>query len=382
MMNKKRIIITSFAVAALLGGAIYFAAMRRATATEAPLISETKASPTLYDQKIKFLESRTDAFPQDSEAHRLLASAFVIRAEATGDAADYDRAIKEIDTADESDPDSLRLIQARAITLFSRHRFQEAKNAAERGLRQDPDNPDLLGLAGDGALESGDLDTAEKHYRHLVEINPKLTGGWARMSHLEEVRGNLEEASRLMEKSIDASYPKPLGNIGIAWSRSILGEIQAKRGDLDEARRQYNWALNKVPDYPLALEFLADLEQWQGHPDEAEKIYRNLLSKKADPKWQASLATLLEKRGDKDEAAQLRAEARQFYEQTVAGGNEGYLRALATLELAEHHYQRAAELAERDLALRPTTESRAICANILKAANDAGQPLTVAQNVQ
>lgn len=373
-MNKKRLIIMSVAVAALFGGAIYFAAMRRASATKAPL--------TLYDQKIKFLESRAGAYPEDSEAHRMLASGFVIRAEATGDAADYDRAIKEIDIADGLDPDSVRLIQARAIILFSRHRFQETKTIAERGLQRDPNNADLLGLAGDGALESGDLATAEKHYQHLVETSPKLTGAWARLSHLEEVRGNLEEASRLMEKSIDASYPKPLGPAGIAWTRSILGEIEAKRGNLDEARRQYNWALNKVPDYPLALEFLADLEQWQGHPDEAEKIYRKLLSKKADPKWQASLATLIEKRGAKDEAAQLRAEARKFYEQTVAGGNEGYLRPLATLELAENHFQRAAELAARDMALRPTTESRAIYANIIKAANDAGQPLTVAQNVQ
>lgn len=373
-MNKKRLIVMSVAVAALLGGAIYFAAMSRTSATKAPL--------TRFDQNIKFLESRVEAFPEDSETYRRLASALVIRAEETGDAADYDRAIKEIDKADKIDPDSLRLLQARAIILFSRHHFQETKTIAEQGLQRDPDNADLLGLAGDGALESGDLDTAEKHYRHLVETSPKLPEAWVRLARLEEVRGNLEEAARLMTKSIDAGYPKPLRRTDIAWTRSILGEIEAKRGNLDEARRQYDWALNKVPDYPLALEFLADLEQWHGKPAEAEKIYRKLLSQKAHPKWQMSLATLLEKRGAKDEAAQLRAEARKFYEQTVASGNEGYLRPLATLELDEHNYQRAAELAARDMALRPTTESRAIYANILKAANDAGQPLTVAQNVQ
>lgn len=374
-MKKKRILITSVVMVMLLGGIVCFVALQRTSANKTPL--------TRFDQNILFLESRVATHTDDSEAYRMLASGLVQRAEATGNAADYDRAVEEIDKADKLDPDSLRLLQARAITLFSRHRFQEAKSIAEKGLQRDPDNADLLGLAGDGALESGDLATAEKHYQHLVETSPKLTGAWARMSHLEEVRGNLDEAARLMEKSIDAGYPKPIGPAGVAWTRSILGEIQAKRGNLDEARRQYNWALNKVPDYPLALEFLADLEQWQGHPDEAEEIYRKLLSTKADPKWQASLATLLEKRGEKDEAADLRAEARKFYEQSVAGGNEGYLRPLATLELDEHHYQRAAELAARDLALRPTTESRAIYANILKAANDAGQPLTViAQNVQ
>ncbi|MGH9946709.1 MAG: tetratricopeptide repeat protein [Pyrinomonadaceae bacterium] len=372
-MNKKRIVILSVIIA-LLGCTGYIAATMWLTARG--------TASTQLDKNITFLESRVKAFPDDSETYRMLASGLVQRAEATGNAADYDRAMAEIDKADELDPNSLRLTQARAITLFSRHHFQETKAVAEKGLERDPDNADLLGLAGDGALESGDLATAEKHYQHLVETSPKLTGAWARLSHLEEVRGNFAKASELMEKSINAGYPKPLGPAGVAWARSILGEIEAKRGNLDEARRQYNWALAKVPDYPLALEFLADLEQWQGHPDKAEEIYRNLLSKKADPKWQVSLATLLEKRGVKGEAAELRAEARKFYEQTVASGNDGYLRSLATLELDEHNYQRAAELAARDMALRPTAESRAIYANIIKAANDAGQPLTLAQNVQ
>jgi len=372
-MNKKRIVILSVVIA-LLGCTSYIATTR--------LMAARNTASTQLDKNIIFLESRVKAFPEDSETYRLLASGFVQRAEATGNAADYDRALAEIDKADKLDPNSLRLTQARAIILFSRHHFQETKTIAEKGLERDPDNADLLGLAGDGALESGDLATAEKHYQHLVETSPKLSGAWARLSHLEEVRGNFAMASQLMEKALNASYPKPLGPAGIAWTRSILGEIEAKRGNLDEARRQYNWALIKVPDYPLALEFLADLEQWQGHPDEAEKIYRKLLSKKADPKWQASLATLIEKRGAKDEAAKLRAEARKFYEQTVVGGNEGYLRPVATLELAENHFQRAAELAARDMALRPTTESRAIYANILKAANDAGQPVNVARNVQ
>ncbi len=373
-MNKKRLIVTSVTVVALLGVAIYFTAMSRTSATKAPL--------TPFDQNIKFRESRVEAYPEDSETYRQLAAGLASRAGETGDAADYDRALREIDEADKLDPGSLRLLQARVLILFSRHRFQEAKNIAEHGLQLDPNNADLLSLAGDSALESGDLDTAEKHYRLLAETSPKLPGAWARLARLAEVRGDLEEAARLMTKSIDVGYPTPLPPYGIAWTRSILGEIEAKRGNLDEARRQYNWALDKFPGFPLALEFLADLEQWHGKPDEAEKIYRNLLSTKANPKWQISLATLLEKRGAKDEAAQLRAEARKFYEQAVASGNEGYLRPLATLELDEHNYNRAAELAARDMALRPTTESRAIYANIIKAATDAGQPLPVAQNIQ
>jgi len=384
---KKKILLTLFALALALVAFAYFDStqnwIKTIVSTKASGTSESAKVATPEDRKVQFAEASIAKHGEDAEAHRLLAGALITRAETTGDAADYDRAWTELDRAESLEQTvTARILILRASLLLSRHRFVQARTVAEEGLKKWTDNVELLGIAGDGALESGDLATAEKHYQHLVETSPSLSSAWARLSHLEEVRGNLAEASRLIEKSIDANYPKPLSVGGIAWTRSILGEIEAKRGNLDEARRQYNWALNKVPDYPLALEFLADLEQWQGHPDEAEKIYRTLLSKKADPKWQTSLATLIEKRGAKDEAAQLRAEARKFYEQTVAGGNESYLRPLATLELAENHFQRAAELAARDMALRPTIESRAIYANILKAANDAGQTVSVAQNVQ
>ncbi len=373
-MSRKQTVVLIITFAAMLAGAIYVVAARRhAVAVVTPASTALPA-----DQRVAFTEARLTTHPDDSEAYRMHASSLVMRAEATGDATDYDRAWQQLELAEKYDPGSLRLIQARASLSMSRHHFGQAQTIAEQGLSIQPTNADLLGLAGDGALETGNFEAADKHYHKLVEVAPRLASSWARLSHLAEVRGNLEEAVKLMEKSINASYPKPLSRSAIAWSRAIIGEMEAKRGNLDEARRQYKWALVKYENHPLALEFMADLEQWQGHNNEAEAIYRTLLQIKADPKFQISLATLLEKRGAKDEAAQLRAEARRFYEQSVASGNEGYLRPLATLELASGNYQRAVELAARDLALRPTPESRVIYANILKAASDAGQSVTSA----
>jgi hypothetical protein len=64
-----------------------------------------------------------------------------------------------------------------------------------------------------------------------------------------------------------------------------------------------------------------------------------------------------------------------LFEQSTANGYEGYLRDLATLDLAAGRYERAAELAARDLALRPTIESRALYTRVLQAAAEAGQSL-------
>jgi tetratricopeptide (TPR) repeat protein len=369
-MGRKVTAFLIVSLVALIAGAVFVIASRRQQA-HAP----APVAMTPEDEKVAFHEARVAAQPEDSEAYRMLAGALLSRAEATGDGADYDRAWQQLELAERFDLGSLRLIQARAVLLMSRHRFGQAQLTAEQGLRVQPENTDLLGLAGDGALESGNFDAADKYYRKLSEVAPRLPSAWARLSHLAEMRGDLEQAANLMEKSINASYPKPLSLNGFAWSRAILGEIEAKRGRVDEARRQYKWALYKYHDHPLALEFLADLDQWQGNLAEAENAYRKLLAYRPDPKYKNSLAALLERKGQKEEAARLRDEALRFYQWSVGTGNEGYLRPLATMELAAGRYQQAAELAMRDIALRPTPESRALYAGILRAAEETGQPV-------
>lgn len=371
-MKRKRAAFLAILIVALLTGAMYVVASLREKSEAA-----SAAVPTpLEDQKVTFHEARVAAQPDDSEAYRKLAAALVVRAEASGNGADYDRAWQQLELAEGFAPGSQQLIQTRATLLLSRHRFGQAQSTAEQGLRVNPENADLLGLAGDGALESGDFNAAEKYYRKLSEVAPRLASTWAKLSHLAEMRGDFEQAAKLMEKSINASYPKPLSLDAFARARSILGEIEAKRGRLDEARRQYKWALYKQPNHPLAVEFLADLDQWQGNLAEAENAYRKLLAGKPNPKYKTSLAALLERTGQKEEAARLRDEARRFYEWSVSTGNEGYLRPLATMKLAAGQYQAAAELATRDIALRPTPESRALYAGILRAAQEAGKPVT------
>lgn len=366
-MNRKQSVLLVISIVTLLVGVGVASRRHKSPAVTAPKTQE--------DQLIAVAEARVAAQPDDAESYRILAAALVLRAEKNGDGADYDRAWQQLESAEQYDRGSLRLIQARSVLLMSRHRFGQAQAVAEQGLRVQPTNPEFLGLAGDGALESGNLDAADSFYKKLIEVTPRKPSSWARLSHLFEVRGDLEQGIKLMEKSIDASYPKPLAASGLAWSRAIIGEMEAKRGRLDEARRQYKWALYKYANHPLALEFLSDLDQWQGNLDAAEAGYRKLLELKPDPKYKTSLADLLERRGHKEEAARLRDEALSFYRWSVSTGNEGYLRPLATMELSAGRYQAAAELAARDLALRPTIESRALYNNILRTAEAAAHPV-------
>lgn len=338
--------------------------------------SEHPATPlarTPEDLKVSFHESQVTNQPGAAEAHRLLAQALVTRAEATGNPADYDRAWLELDRANTLEPGNLRILYSRAALLQSRHRFGQARSLAEQGLQRAPDDPELLGLAGDTALALGDFDGAEAHYRKLAGVWTELPTVWGRLSYLAESRGDIDEAAALMEKQIKVGSDNRMNNAGLARLHTFLGEIEAKRGRLDVARGHYLTALGKAPDYRLAVEFLADLDQWQGNTQAAEDGYRKLLARRFDPKIQLRLADLVERMGERAEASRLRAESLHFFERAVEGGNEGYLRDLATLDLAAGRYSRALELAARDLALRPTRESRALYTSAQKAAAAAGQ---------
>lgn len=382
-MKKFLLAILALTLLATLAGAAYmFAPLQRMKERNGNLASLTSApvkasARSLEDQLVLFHESRIANQPKDAEAHRLLAHALLERGKVTGDPADFDRAWAELDRSETLEPHGLRTLTERADLSLSRHRFGLGRALAEQGLQRAPDDIVLLGLAGDGAVEMGDIDGAETYYRERARLGPALPSSWVKLARSAEIQGKLEEAAAMMQDALDKAYVRRISQDGIAWIAARCAEIAMKRGKLDEARQFLTDALREKPDHPLALEFLANLELWQGHPQAAEAAYRKLLSlRPRSPKIQLRLANLLAAGGKHVEAQLLRDESLRLFEQSVASGFEGYLRDLATIDLAAGRYPRAAELAARDLALRPNVESRALYAGILQAAKDAGQPLT------
>lgn len=136
------------------GGAAQFEQLVKAG--EAPVRSPQNLN-------VIFHESRVAAQPKDADAYRLLAQALVERAKVTGDPADFDRAWTELDRAEPLEPGSLRTITARTDVALARHRFPLARALAEQGLKRFTDDAELLGLAGDAAVEMGDFAGAEAH---------------------------------------------------------------------------------------------------------------------------------------------------------------------------------------------------------------------------
>jgi tetratricopeptide (TPR) repeat protein len=334
------------------------------------------SGPNVENEAVAFHEARSQSRAEDGDAHRLLASALLKRAEATGSAVDYDRAWASLQTAERLEPGELRTLIGRARVLTSRHRFTQAWALIEAGLRKHPSNLDLLAMAGDVRLEVGDLAGAERYFRELPKRSERLFS-YSRMSGLEEANGNLAEAAKWMERALQLGQRQGESQETIGWARAVLGELYLKLDRTADARSTYETGLRDAPGHPLLMEHLAELETIEGHVEASVALYRRILALgRPDPENKLRLAAILMRAGEEEEAVRLRREAREFCRNAVMAGNEGYLRPLATLYLEEERYSDAASLAAADVALRPTRDSRELLEKVLAAAVEAGKPVS------
>lgn len=379
LLSRRVLALSGIAVLALAGSAYWLSrASTTATTFALPPLSKTaQASLAKLDTDLGFKLARLQQSPTEPERVADVVDAWTRRGKFTADGADFDSALLLLQKAEKLLPKLDPRVEAARVHVYSsRHRFVEARALSEKALKIFPDDELLTGYAADAALYTGDMTTGADGFRHLAEINPNSSTPFVGLAYWAEITGDLEQAMDLLEKALNATYPTPLGYDRQAYIHSVMGEVKSKQGDLKEARRQFAWALSKKANYPGARNGLADVAQWEGKDDEAEMLLRGLIeSESPNADYQVKLADLLDRHGKKDEAAAVRKEAEMFYEWSVSTGFDGYLRPLAALKLAEGDYRRAAELAARDIEIRPTTESKAVYQNVIDQAKKAGKPV-------
>lgn len=384
-MKRKALLIgagAAFLVATSLGARLFFSKPPAPPISKAGLEKLAKA-----DTDVVVTERKKNGAPSPVERGIQLADAWLARGKITADGADFDRAMDYVNEAAKQAAISQKaeevkaqwpdITAERARVLRARHRFVEARVTAEKGLRDSPDHDLLLGLAGDAAVQSGDLLAGENYLRKLTNAAPRVPSNWIALAYWAEISGDLEQAAELLRQAPNASAPKPLTDERIAYVNTVLADVVSKQGNFAEARRLYDFAMTKAKDYAQARSGLADVEQYAGNDAAAEKLLRGLIeSEWPNADYKVKLAGVRERLGDAAEAKSLRREAEIFYEWSVSTGYDGYLRPLATLKLADGDYVAAAKLAARDLELRPNSESRTIYQNVLNQAKAAGKPVS------
>jgi len=305
------------------------------------------------DEKIEFYRHKTEADPGAYAYHNRLAQVYIQKARETGNTDYYQSARSALSDSLKSNPKNYIGIVYMAMLNIAEHNFKQALEYAILATELKPNNSYAYGVLGDAYLDLGEIEKAENAYIKMVELKPGLDS-YSRLSNLRVVKGDTGGAIESMEKAYESGLKDArTSKENLAWTRVMVGAIYLNSGELDQAERYFQSSLEIMPDYYLALEHLAEVNAIRGNYEEAASLYKWVLNLNPAPEFYLALAGVYEDQGKLDEAKELRSIALGIYEEKVQNGNVGYLRALA-LYYANNdiNLNEALRLAKRDLEIR------------------------------
>ena len=226
-------------------------------------------NPQTIESAIASYQGRVQQHPADGLDRAALAGAYLKMARVTGTANWYLLAEQEAQQSLANLPfDNDGAVMILAEIAQAKHEFAEAVRLAEQvsGAKS-------LTVVVTSKLAMGQLAEAEIAADEMVNFVPSL-GSLSLRGLTRMARGEHEGALRDFQQAIAAEEPNE--QRGSAQVRTFLGRLYAEQGNTEQAKQLYHEALEIVPDYPLALLHLAQLETRLGHYRAAKRDYSQL----------------------------------------------------------------------------------------------------------
>ncbi len=192
------------------------------------------------------------------------------------------------------------------MMYLEEHKDREALPELEKATQVNPQDAQVLISLGQAQLELGDNDTALASFDRAVKISPS-PGAWNNIAYQLSLRKvHLDQAQRYAESAV-ASTAATLRNltadsqqleqqalgIQLAAEWDTLGWVYFQRGNLDEAEKfvRAAWQLGQHGDVG---DHLAQIYEKRGEKDRAIQMYAQALAGyKPDPETRDRLASLL-----------------------------------------------------------------------------------------
>jgi len=154
-------------------------------------------------------------------------------------------------------------------------RFREAKRVLKESLSIEPVSPEVYGLLSSISLSEGDSSEAKRYENLYINRSREIGFDWGTIyeglgSNILEV-GLYGQAVELFRKAIYADSLNPLYH-------DKLADALYKHGNIDEAVREYSFALNLDPKWSHAHLMLGEISAQQGNNKNALLHYETFLS--------------------------------------------------------------------------------------------------------
>src|SRR4051794_34425010 len=201
---------------------------------------------------IPALQRAVRSAPQRSDLRVSLASAYLQQVRETGDPAFYARAGGVLAPALRARPRDPDVLATAGTLALARHDFRAALDYGRRAGTALSAAPVVV----NALVELGRYGEAARVLQRMVDRKPNLAG-YARVSYLRELHGDLAGAASAMRLAVAAGGPA-LENT--AYVSALLGELERQRGHRAAARLAFRRALAAVPGHPGATAGLARLD--------------------------------------------------------------------------------------------------------------------------
>uniref|UniRef100_B8HRN8 Tetratricopeptide TPR_2 repeat protein n=1 Tax=Cyanothece sp. (strain PCC 7425 / ATCC 29141) TaxID=395961 RepID=B8HRN8_CYAP4 len=311
-------------------------------------------------REIDFYQERVRLDPQGGLNRAALAMAYLKMGRATQEQGWYLLAEQNARRS----LDNLPFYNAEAVQVLARvaeaqHDFREALRLAQLLGRE----TGALSIQVTANLALGDLQAARQAVDQLVERDPNPTT--LNLQALVSVaEGKNQQALKHFHSALELEQPGEL--LSSVRTRLLLGRLLSQRGQLERARDLYLEALRIIPNYPLSLLYLAQLETQCKNYQLAEDYYHQAevaVEGRTAPLTSlilAGQARLQNLQGDRARAEQYWQQAEILLQASLSGSKFGHRRELAQLLLERGHpadQRQAVALMQAEVQLRQDAQT-------------------------
>lgn len=333
--NRVLLILASLAVAGFAVFGIRATLSRTQPLDEAPRAPlPVSAESTLADKQMQKGEAMIKRAPSEPDGYNLLCAAYIQKARDTGDFTFNAKAETALNHSFAIAADNYDAIKLKATLLLTYHRFGEALDVARRAQSLRPQDHTIYGALTDALVELGRYDEARDAVETMIRLKPDASS-YARLSYVYSLHGDTDGAIEVMRAAVKSSTRQDAE--GYAWYRTHLGDELMKAGRLKEAEREFDFALEALPNYHIALAAKARARAAANDFSSAVELYKQSQERVPLPDTAIALGDLYAKLGQTDEA-QKQYELVEFIERSSVAGAATYSRQLA-LFWANHDKQ-------------------------------------------
>lgn len=261
---------------------------------------------------------------------------------ATGKSAE---AVEELKKALELAPNSDEGYRRLGLAYRSLGKKAEALQAFQQAVDANPYYWANYNQLGSAYFQYGDNDRALKAFQRVAELAPQNKTGWANIATVQYNLGKWNEAIEANKKALELDPSAGLySNLGTAYF------FQER---YDEARANFEKAVEISPQVPTYVGNLADAYRWLGQRDKANAAYDRAISLaltalQTNPRDAAALADLAvfyAKRGDTGKGLDYIRRARE-----VNPGNVNFIHRQAQIDVLANRIPEALQSLQEALS--------------------------------